>query len=161
MIRSALVIALLLTGCAHKPETAKPPAATFKFEPAAGGALIVLYRNTAGFMGGGAGLNATLTIDNKALGDLVQDRYSMVGVAPGEHMVNVMGVSGVSNVLVNIAAGEVKYIQVQTYPSLMGSLTEAGEAMKHLDNEGEPLTLGFKYSFQAAPAAKDPGTTNL
>ena len=112
-------------------------------------------------MGGGAGLNATLTIDNKALGDLTQDRYSMIGVAPGEHMVNVMGVSGVSNVLVNVGSGEVKYIQVQTYPSLMGTLTETGEAMKHLDNEGEPLALGFKYSFQPAPAATNPGTTNL
>ena len=166
MIRSAaalFAVCLFVSSCAHKAEVAKAPAAsTFKFEPAPGGGLIILYRNTAGFMGGGAMVNSTVTIDNKPLGDLTQDHYAEIGVGPGEHMVNVMGASGVSNVMVTVAPGDVKFIQVTTYPTLIGTVTERGPALTDLDNEGNPLSPGFKYSFGAAgPAAADPGTTKL
>jgi hypothetical protein len=167
MIRSAaalIAVCLFVAGCRSTPEVKKAPAAsTFKFEPTAGAAMIILYRNSAGFMGGGAMVNSTVTIDNKALGDLMQDRYAEIGVGAGEHMVNLQGVSGVSNVMVNLAPGEVKFIQVITYPSLMTSQTDKETGIQHLDNEGEPLQLGFKYSFGAAtaPASADPKTTNL
>jgi hypothetical protein len=165
MLRSAALVAicLVVSGCARDSAVRKTPASTFTFEPTPGNGLIVLYRNVAGFMGGGAMVNSTLTIDDKALGDLTQDRYAVIGVAPGEHMVNLMGVSGVSNVMVSIAPGQVRFIQVSTYPSLIGSLVEREAALKDLDNDGEPLSLGFKYQFGAAagPAVADPATTNL
>lgn len=166
MIRSAAALTalcLLAVGCAHKPEAPRPPLVTFTFEPLPGTALIVLYRNVAGFMGGGAMVNSTLTVDNKPVGDLTQDRYAVIGVAPGEHMVNLQGVSGISNVPVSVGPGDVKFIQVTTYPSLIGTVTERETAMRDLDNEGQPLSLGLKYSFtgDAAPAAAQPGTTTL
>lgn len=164
MIRSTALFALclLVSGCAGKAATVRPTS-TFTFEPTAGNSMIVLYRNVAGFMGGGAMVNSTLTIDNKPLGDLGQDRYAVIGVGPGEHMVNLMGASGVSNVMVNANPGEVVFIQVSTYPTLSGSVVDRPTGLKDLDNDGEPLTLGFKYSFgaTAAPVAKDPATTNL
>ena len=165
MIRSAAALTalcLFVAGCAHEAAVKRAPVSTFKFEPTPGNGMIVLYRNVAGFMGGGAMVNSTLTIDSKPLGDLTQDRYAEIGVAPGEHMVNLMGASGVSNVLVSVAPGEVRFIQVNTSPTLIGTLTERETALKDLDNEGEPLRLGFRYSFgAAAPGAADPATTNL
>jgi hypothetical protein len=167
MNRSAaalLAVCLFVGGCAHeKPVERKVTSSTFKLEPTPGNGLIVLYRNTAGFMGGGAMVNSTVTIDNKPLGDLTQDRYAVIGVAPGDHMVNLLGVSGVSNVMVSVAPGDVRFVQVITYPSLMATPTDKDTGLKDLDNEGEPLSLGFKYSFGAAagPAAADPATTNL
>lgn len=167
MIRSAAVliaVCLFVPGCAHQAVVAKAPAASkFKFEPTAGNAMIVLYRNTAGFMGGGAMVNSTITIDNKPLGDLTQDRYATIGVGPGEHMINLQGASGVSNVMVNLAPAEVKFIQVVTSPTLMGSQVAYEAAIKDLDNEGEPLSMGFTYNFGAAvpPVAADPKTTHL
>ena len=162
MIRSAAALCLLfVVGCRHEaPVERKPSVSTFKFEPAAGNALIILYRNSAGFMGGGAMVNSTVTVDKKALGDLTQDRYAVIGVGPGEHLVNLMGASGVSNVMVSVAAGQVRFVQVNTYPTLIGTLVEASSGLKDLDNEGEPLSLGFKYSFVAGTTS-DPGTTNL
>ncbi len=167
MIRSAaalLAVCLFVTGCAHEKQVERNAAAsTFKLEPTPGNGLIVLYRNSAGFMGGGAMVNSTVTIDNKPLGDLTQDRYALVGVAPGEHMVNLLGVSGVSNVMITVAPGDVRFIQVTTYPSLMAAQMDKAAGLKDLDNDGEPLSLGFKYSFGAAagPKAADPATTNL
>ena len=70
---------------------------------------------------------------------------------------------GVSNVMITVAPGEVRFIQVTTWPSLGTTQTQREQAMSDLDNDGEPLVLGFKYSFAggAAPLAKDPNTTNL
>lgn len=164
MLRSSaslIALCLLVGGCASKSKALK--GSTFVFQPSAGNGVIVLYRNTAGYMGMGGGVNSTLTINNKPLGDLTQDRYAVIDVPPGEHMVNLMGVSGVSNVMITVAPGEVRFIQVTTWPSLGTTQTQREQAMSDLDNDGEPLVLGFKYSFAgaAAPLAKDPNTTNL
>ena len=164
MIRSLLVVCvwLAVSGCAHEV-VARKPIAEFKYQPSGGNSLIVLYRNVAGFLGGGAMVNAALTIDQKALGDLTQDRFVVITVAPGEHTVNLVGASGVSNMLVTTAAGDVRFIQVTTYPTLSSSQRERPEALLDLDNEGDPLRLGYKYSFTdpPAPAAVDPSTSRL
>ena len=132
----------------------------FDFTPAAGNGSIVVYRNVAGFMGAGTGVNATITVDSKVLGDLGQDHYAVIEVAPGEHTVNFQGATGVSNVLVTLAPGEVRFYAVQTYPTLSNAQREKPSAMKDLDNEGEPLTQSFKYSFTGGPTgAPAPSTT--
>ena len=162
MLRSALLIAacFALTGCAHKSAAMK--ASTFHFQAAPGSSVLVLYRNTAGYMGMGGQVNSTLTIDNKPLGDLTQDHYAVVEMPPGEHMVNLMGASGVSNVMITTTPGEVRFIQVNAWPTLSTTQTQKDQAMSDLDNDGEPLALGFKYSFAGAAApATNSTTTNL
>jgi hypothetical protein len=164
MTRPALRIAALfvIAACAHRSAEPTKPQAVFNFTPAAGSGMIVMYRNIAGFMGGGGGVNATVTCDGKALGDLGQDKYSTVEVAPGEHTVKLEGASGVSNAIVTLAAGEVHFIQVVTYPTLSSATRAQGEALKDLDNEGEALTEGFKYSFTGQPGSPAaPNTTRL
>ena len=162
MHRPALLTAALfiIAACAHSapPAPARPPA-TFDFTPAAGSSAIVIYRNVAGFMGAGGGVNTAVTVDGKTLGDLAQDKYAVIEVTPAEHTVNFQGATGVSNVLVTLAAGEVRFFQVQTYPTLSNVPREQPSAISDLQNEGEPLALGFKYSFTHAPAAVPPADT--
>ena len=133
----------------------------FKFEPPAGNGMIVLYRNVAGYMGMGAQANATITVDSKALGDLSQDKYAEITVAPGEHTVNLLGVTGVSNVLVVVAPGEVHFVQVNAWPAIASEKVDRERALKDLDNDGEPLQPSLKYSFVGAPAAPAGSTTHL
>ena len=135
------------------------PMAVFTFSPAPGSGMIVLYRNIAGFLGAGAGVNTTINVDGKVLGDLAQDHYAVIEVAPGEHTVKMEGASGVSNVLATLAAGEVRYYQVVTNPTLSNTQRQQPDAMKDLDNEGEALVESFKYSFTSAPGAAPAGNT--
>ena len=65
MLRSkAALIALcvFVSGCAAKSKVVRDSPV---FQPTPGNSLIVLYRNTVGYMGMGAQVNSTLTINAK------------------------------------------------------------------------------------------------
>lgn len=138
------------------PGSGPPPAAAGKksleFAPHnAVNALVVLYRNTAGMMGSGAMLGATVKVDGQAVGDLPHDTYLVVELAPGRHTVTAQSAAGESNWLVNVAAGAVEYAQLQPMPFRLQA-KPAAEALSEMRADAESLSQSARANL-GAPAS--------
>lgn len=139
------------------PAPATPPATKgLDFKPAnASNGLLVLYRNTAGMMGSGAMLGATVKVNKEAVGDLAHDTYLVVELAPGRHTVTAQSAAGESNWLVNLAAGQVEYAQLQPMPFRLNA-KPAAEALSELKADEGSLSQSGRVNLGAPAESKQP-----
>jgi hypothetical protein len=137
---------------------AAPPAGTrsFDFRPAqTENGLVVLYRNTAGLMGSGSMLGATVKVNGQAVGDLAHDTYLVVELAPGRHTVTAQSAAGESNWLVTLAAGQVEYSQLQPMPFRLNAKA-AAEALTEMRADAETLSSSGRVNLGAPAESKQP-----
>lgn len=143
---------------AAAPAPAAAPAAKkgLDFRPAnAANGLLVLYRNTAGMMGSGAMLGATVKVNKEAVGDLAHDTYLVVEVAPGRHTVTAQSAAGESNWLVTLAAGQVEYAQLQPMPFRLNA-RPAAEALSEMRADEGSLSQSGRVNLGAPAESKQP-----
>jgi hypothetical protein len=121
----ALAMACAHGGKAGEEKAAADPAkvATLKaLHPAhETSGMVVLYRNTAfGGLFGPIQFNGSLWLDDQAVGDVHDDTYNVLELAPGRHSLRVLGTApGIvvplqTTTIVNVAAGQVTWLELKT-----------------------------------------------
>ena len=146
--------ALSLAACASSSAaTAPAPAAKLELPPpTTGNAVVVIYRNVGGFMGGAAMFNVTLQSDSKAVGDIAHDTYVVLEVKPGEHLITAKGPGSESNLPLTVGQDAVQFVQVDmsagNTPVLKSRLSAEAKGELVQDN----LQLGFRRSLVASAA---------
>ncbi len=131
-IFSLMTLAMVAVGCAHgsnraeADESSKPnPQRLAKLQAIAPShataGVIVLYRNTRfGSLFGPINFNGTLWVDDQAVGDIHDDTYNTLELAPGRHSLRVLGTApGIvvplqATTIVTVAAGQVSWMELHS-----------------------------------------------
>jgi hypothetical protein len=124
-------VAMLAVSCAHggkgaasddskpKPEVASRLKAIKPTKQSSG--VVVVWRNTRfGGLFGPMSFNGSLWIDDQAVGDVHDDSYDVLELAPGRHSFRVLGTApGIvvplqATTVVNVTAGEVTWMELRS-----------------------------------------------
>jgi hypothetical protein len=142
-----LPVMLLGSACASPFAVRRAGVHHFETEPSGVNSEIVLYRSLERFANGGTWLPAAVSVDGEKVGELTNGKYVAIEVPAGNHRVDLEAQSGKSQVLITVLPGGVRSVQVHLAPLLGFTEPDAEDAKNDLENDGDPLELGFKYSF--------------
>ena len=118
------VLFVIFSGCATASKAVKTnPASAQKLRSirpsSPENAVILVYRNTAfGSVFGPVSFSGTVFLDESPVGDVQDETYAVIEVAPGRHSVRIIGTAGgitmQTSTVATVAAAQVQFLQLDS-----------------------------------------------
>ncbi|MFT3838616.1 MAG: DUF2846 domain-containing protein [Myxococcaceae bacterium] len=139
-------------GCAHAPpsepvETERP---TGEVRPTAGQSAIVVYRAVSDAKS--AALMA-VQVDGVAVGQLAREKFAVIDVAPGKHVISARTPFGESGLVVDTEVGVVHFVQLEGSAVPRLSVRDAEVARVEIATD---CSFGFRGKADTGQTAEAP-----
>jgi hypothetical protein len=137
---------LAAQGCAHAPAVEAPAAIeTGEVRPAPGQSALVVYRT----VGGKSGASLSVLVDGAPVGELAREKFAVIDLAPGKHVVSAHSAYGETGLLVETEVGVVHFVQLEG--SAQPKLTSRDPEVARVEIATD-CTFGFRGATGGATA---------